>query len=102
MLTALSVENRIRTALKDLNISATQFAFFTGGYISQQRLTEAFNGLRPLPNDVGTRLEIFVQELQELAASVAPLTIDYRNVLAVKQVLEERRAAKHDAELARQ
>ena len=86
-----------KAALAGLGISPAQFAFFTGGYISQQRLSQAFSGLRPFPEDVNARLEEFVLELQELAVSVEPIPIDWRNVVAVMQVLTERRQARFAA-----
>ena len=92
-LATFSVERRIRQALFDLNCSPAQFAIITGNYLSQQRLSQAFSGLKPLENKDGTALEAWIKELQELCASVLPLSIDFRNVIGVKQALEIRRLA---------
>jgi hypothetical protein len=93
LLATYAVENRIKAALKDLGVSSIQFAFFSNGYISQQRLSAGLSGLKPFDNAQGTRLEELVRELQELAASVAPLKIDFRHVVGVQQALETRRQA---------
>lgn len=41
-------------------------------------------------------LEKCVAELRELCASVLPLSIDFRNVIGIKQALEVRRLAKKE------
>jgi hypothetical protein len=98
-LATYSVERRIRQALFDLGCSPSQFAIICGR-LSQQRLSQAFSGLKPLENPDGLALEACVQELQELCASVLPLSIDFRNVIGVKEALEIRRLAKKDHQVA--
>lgn len=92
-LATFSVERRIRQALFDMQCSPAQFSVITGNYVSQQRLSQAFSGLKPLANEDGMALEAWVKELQELCRSVLPLSIDFRNVVGVKQALETRRRA---------
>lgn len=92
-LPTFSVERRIRQALFDLGCSPSQFAVICG-HLSQQRLSQAFSGLKPLDNRDGLALEAFVKEIQELCASVLPLSIDFRNVTGVRQALENRRRKK--------
>ena len=91
VLATYAVENRIKAALSELGVSSTQFAFFSNGFVSQQRLSAGLSGLKPFENGQGTRLEELVRELQDLAASVAPLKIDFRHVLGVQEALENRR-----------
>jgi hypothetical protein len=100
-LATFSVERRLKQALFDMGCSASQFAVISG-LISQQRLSQALSGLKPLENRHGIALEACVKEIQELVQSTLPLSIDFRNVTGVKQALETRRLAKKEqvAELA--
>ena len=88
-----SIERRIERALFEMKCSPTQFSVICG-IISQQRLNQAFSGLKPLSNEQGSALEACIKEIQELCRSVLPLSIDFRNVTGVKQALEMRRHAK--------
>ena len=100
-LATYSVERRIRQILFDLGCSPSQFAVICG-HLSQQRLSQAFSGLKPLANEDGILLEACVKELQELCQSVLPLSIDFRNVIGIKQALEIRRLAKKEQQIAEQ
>jgi hypothetical protein len=95
LLASLSVERRLQQALFELRCSPTQFATIFG-CISQQRLSQAFSGVKPLLNQDGEMLEKCVGELHELRASIHPLSIDFRNVIGVQQALEIRRLAKKE------
>lgn len=76
--------------LRDVGVSSTQFcAVFS--FLSQQRLDKAFRGIQPLTTPQADQLDVYITELEELVASVAPLTIDWRNVMGVKATLEQRR-----------
>ena len=76
--------------MRDLGISSTQFcAVFS--FCSQQRLDMAFRGLRPLSPEQADQLGALIVELQELVASIAPITPDWRNIMGVKAALEARR-----------
>jgi hypothetical protein len=99
VLASWSVERRLQQALFELHCSPTQFAIIFGR-VSQQRLSRAFSGVKPLPNQDGEMLEQCVGELQELCASVHPLSIDFRNAIGVKQALEIRRLAKKEQQVA--
>jgi len=94
-LATYSVERRIRQALFDLGCSPSQFAIICG-HLSQQRLSQAFSGLKPLLNEDGMVLEACVKELQELCQSVLPLSIDFRNVSGVRQAMGIRRLAQKE------
>lgn len=99
-LATFSVERRIRQALFDMNCSPAQFAVITGNYRSQQRMAQAFSGLKPFSNQEGEVLEAWIKELQELCRSMLPLSIDFRNVTGIKQVLHNRRQAKKEQRVA--
>ena len=94
-LATYSVERRLRQALFDLGCSASQFAVICGR-ISQQRLSQALSGLKPLANEDGIALEACVKEIQELVQHTLPLSIDFRNVTGVMQALENQRRAKYE------
>lgn len=98
-LASFSVERRIRQALFDLGCSPSQFAIVCG-HLSQQRLSQAFSGLKPFANEDGILLEACVKEIQELTESVRPLSIDFRNVTGVRLALEIRRLAKKEQQAA--
>jgi hypothetical protein len=87
---SLSVENRIQRALGELGIGLVQFCVISGE-ISQTRLSQAFNGLRPLPNELGEKLEAIIHELQAIRDDAKPIPVDFRNVIAIKEILEQRR-----------
>jgi hypothetical protein len=87
---SMSVENRIQRALDELGIGLVQFCVISGE-VSQTRLSQAFNGLRPLPNELGEKLEGVIFELKAIREGAKPIPVDFRNVIAIKEILEQRR-----------
>jgi hypothetical protein len=89
---SMSVENRIQRALDELGIGLVQFCVISGE-VSQTRLSQAFNSLRPLPNELGEKLEAIIDELKAIRDDAKPIPVDFRNVLAIKEILQQRRDA---------
>jgi hypothetical protein len=90
---AYSPEKQFENFLRDVRCSTTQFAVIFPG-LSQQRIDLGLRGTRPFSPEHLAHLERGMRELHELVDSVAPVSIDFRNVLGVKAALEQRRAQK--------
>jgi hypothetical protein len=95
-------ETRIRQALTDLDIDQAAFAVLSG--LSQSRLSMAFRGVKDFSGPEAEKLSALVQELREIVNSAAPIPVSFRNLDAVKRLLELKRggivwaAAFHDEE----
>jgi sugar/nucleoside kinase (ribokinase family) len=86
-----SHENRILTGMQSLGLTADHLATLDGS-ISPSRLSAAFRGVKDLETPQAERLLRLLAELAELASSVYPVPIAWRNVAAIKTLIEAKRA----------
>jgi len=90
-LAAYSHENRILGTMQNLQITADHLATLDGN-ISPSRLSAAFRGVKDLDVPTAERLLQLLTELSDLANSVHPVPIHWRNVAAIKTLLQAKRA----------
>lgn len=90
-LATYSNENRILGAMQTLGLTADHLAALDGN-ISPSRLSAAFRGVRDLETSQAERLLRLLAELSDLAASVRPVPIAWRDVTAIKTLLGAKRA----------
>lgn len=82
-------ESRIRATLLELDIDQTAFAVLSG--LSQSRLSMAFRGTKDFSGPEVEKLSALVTELREIAESANPIPVSFRNLDAVRRLLEHRR-----------
>jgi hypothetical protein len=71
------------------NMTADFLANLSG--IPGTRLSQAFRGIRDLDNDQVVLISNTLKEVEELAESVAPIPVAFRNAKVIRAVLEEQR-----------
>ena len=88
-----SAETKLSQGLVALDIPTASFAALykkrSGSYINQ-----ALSGVTRLKDGEAYEMLALLQELRELADSVAPLPVNFRNASIIGPILEERRAAR--------
>jgi hypothetical protein len=89
-LATYSSENRILGGMQTLGITADHLATLDGS-ISPSRLSAAFRGVRDLETAQAERLLQLLAELSDLAASVRPVPISWRDTAAIKTLLSAKR-----------
>jgi transcriptional regulator with XRE-family HTH domain len=82
-------ESRIRQALIELDIDQAAFAVLSG--LSQSRLSMAFRGTKDFTGPEVEKLSALVTDLREITESANPIPVSFRNLDAVKRLLELRR-----------
>jgi hypothetical protein len=86
----MSHENLIQERMRKLdNMTADFLANLSG--IPGTRLSQAFRGIRDLDNDQVVLISNTLKEVEELAESVAPIPVAFRNAKVIRAVLEEQR-----------
>jgi hypothetical protein len=75
--------------LKLDNMTADFLANLAG--IPGTRLSLAFRGVRELDNDQIVHLSNTLQQLEDLAAALAPIPVAFKNPRAIREVLEQRK-----------
>jgi|ERR1700730_2645524 len=87
MLPALSVENRINEKIGKLNCTVNFIAALSG--ISNTKLSNALNGIKPLLNNEGLAVNKLCDDLLEFCAEYAPVPIELRNAGLIKEILRD-------------
>jgi hypothetical protein len=86
-------ESKLNVGLVELDIPTVSFAALygkrSGSYINQ-----ALSGVTKLKEGEAHEMLALLQELHELAESVAPLPINFRNASVIAPILEQHRARK--------
>jgi transcriptional regulator with XRE-family HTH domain len=99
-------ESRIRQALIELDIDQAAFAVLSG--LSQSRLSMAFRGTKDFSGPEIEKLSALVTDLCEITESANPIPVSFRNLDAVRRLLEHKRggivwaAAVHEEEVVDQ
>jgi hypothetical protein len=76
----------LRSKLNQLNLSNAGAAALCGG--SATALSQELAGVRPMPNAKYVRLNNDLTKLLEISAAVAPLTLDLKNIVRVREWLD--------------
>jgi transcriptional regulator with XRE-family HTH domain len=82
-------EMLIKNTLDRLGCSADIFCVLAG--ISQSRLSRALRGIQPLTGPECQALSKIAEDLSALADGAMPFTLSFRNLEAVRTLLEHRR-----------
>ena len=83
------IENNIRNTLDRVNCSADVFCALGG--ISPTRWSRALRGLAPLTGPECQALSNLAEELSQLTDDAKPIPVDFRDLEAIKLILEQRR-----------
>jgi hypothetical protein len=87
----MSHENMIQERMRKLdNMTADFLANLSG--VPGTRLSQAFRGLRQLDNEQVVLISKTLKEVEDLAESVAPIPVAFRNAKVIRAVLEEQRS----------
>jgi hypothetical protein len=82
-------EQRIQTALTELACDQSVFSALSG--INQSKLSNAFKGVRDFSNPEIVQMNALIDELREIVQAAAPFPVAFKNIVAVKRILECRR-----------
>ena len=95
MPTPHSIDGKLLAGLELRRMPVAQFSIVAGfegiRNASTTKLNEAFRDVDPLPNETAARLWALWLEIDELARSVEPLTLDLRNGKLVHEWLVKHR-----------
>jgi hypothetical protein len=80
---------KIRQALTELDIDQAVFAVISG--VTPTRLSQAFRGTRDFCIPEILSLNELIAELRQIAQDAAPFPVAFRNVEAVRRLLEQKR-----------
>ncbi len=93
MMTKWSIEAEIKQTLADLDCPAMIFAAIIG--IPATRLHRALTGIQDLGGQDSVVAKLVLDEMRDLAKSVAPIPVSFRNAAVISRILDDR----HDERL---
>ena len=88
MYASLSHEARIRQKLQQLDCTADFLSVLA--QIPRTRLSQAWNCIKPLKNADGEKFLSLLKQMEELAASVAPVPVSFKNPEIIRELLASR------------
>jgi hypothetical protein len=82
-------DQQILASITELDISQAHFSVISG--ISQTRLSMAFKGVRDFSGPEIEKLNALIADLREISTKASPLPVNFRNLGAVRHLLECKR-----------
>ena len=82
-------DQKIRAALTELDCDQAVFSAISG--VSQSRISMSFRGVRGFSIPEIQLLNALIADLREIAQDAAPFPVAFRNVEAVRRLLEQKR-----------
>jgi len=82
-------ESRLAAALVELDMDQGAFAVLSG--VNRTKLSQSLRGLSSFTGPEQLRLAVLVEELRGLAGDASPLKLSFRDVDAIRRLLEHKR-----------